>query len=248
MSAIFKKELRSFLTTPVGYIFIIVYLAASGTAFALYTVQNAISAQSADYYEYFLITIFACAILLPILTMRVFSEERRLRTEQVLLTSSVPLWEIVAAKFFACLVVFGGTQLLTCFYFIVPAKYGTPNYAILFGGVLGVFLLGAAFIAVGVFVSALTENQVVAAAGTIGILLVLLLSDSLTEMIKTNSSFAEGFIGKAVCSFLSWLSVLSRIAYFEYGQLDITALVYYISICFVFLFLTVRIYQRRRWA
>lgn len=248
MSAIFKKELRSFLTTPVGYVFIIVYLAITGTTFSIYSVQNAISGSSANYYQYFLICIIGCAILLPILTMRSFSEEKRLKTEQVLLTSSVSLWQIVLAKYFACLVIFAGTEALTASYYIIPALYGKANYSVLFGGILGVFLMGAAFIAVGIFVSGLTENQVIAASGTIGIILALLLSDILSELLQTNESFAQSFIGKAICGFLSWLSVLSRIGYFEYGQLDITALIYYASLAFVFLFLTVRVYQRRRWA
>ena len=248
MNAIFKKELRSFLTTPVGYVFIIVYLAITGAAFSIYTVQSAVSGSSANYYQYFLICIIACAILLPVLTMRIFSEEKRLRTEQVLLTSSVSLWQIVLAKYFACLVIFAGTELLTASYYIIPVLYGTANYSMLFGGIIGVFLMGAAFIAIGVFISGLTENQVVAAAGTIGIIMLLLLSDIISSVIKTNTEFAGGIIGKAICSFLSWLSVLTRIGYFEYGQLDITALIYYVSLSFIFLFLTVRVYQRRRYA
>ena len=133
---------------------------------------------------------------------------------------------------------FGGTFVAgNLLNFSLLYKFGTPNTANLISNSIGILLIGAAFIAIGLFVSALTENQIVAAIGTMGILIFMLL-------VNFFNSFIDVY---AIRAALSWISVFSRFANFGYGIVDLAALVYYISICFIFMFLTVRIYEKRRW-
>ena len=202
------------------------------------TVVYSVGGQASDVNTYFTILMFSFVVLLPILTMRSFAEERRTRTEQLLLTSRVSLPGMVMGKFFAAYGVFAVAMLASCLYFIVLGKYGSPNGARLFGSVLAVFLIAAAFIAIGLFVSSLTENQLVAAVGTMAILLFFLVI-----------SFAASYIDSpTVRSILGWVSVYSRYSNFANGIFDFSSLLYYISITFAFLFGTVRVYESRRWA
>lgn len=237
MGAIFKRELKSYFVTPLGYIFLAVFLGASGFAFSMLTVINAIGGQQADTGTYFTIVMFSFIILLPILTMKSFSEERRTRTEQLVLTSRVSLPAMVMGKFLAAYAVFGIGMLVSCLYFVILGVYGKPNGARIFGSVLAVFLVAAAFIAIGLFVSSLTENQFVAVVGTMGILLVFMVISFLSNFINNT----------AIKSILSWVSVYARYANFTNGIFDFSALLYYASLAFVFLFLTVRVYESRRW-
>ena len=124
--------------------------------------------------------------------------------------------------------------------FIALYKYAAdkPNTAILIGNCIGIILVAAAFIAIGVFISSLTENQLIAALGTMFVILVFLFASSLNSLIDSY----------AIRSVLSWVSILDRYYNFTYGYFDINALVYYVSICGVFIFLTVRVYEKRRWS
>ena len=238
MAAIYKREMQAYFTTGLGYVFCAVFLAVTGFAFAMFTVQQATSGNDINLPLYYTIVIISLVVLLPILTMKSFAEEKKMKTEQLILCAPVSLPSMVLAKFFAALSVFGACLLLTCFYYTVIAQYGTPNFGILYGYIIGIFFMGSAFIAVGIFISALTENQLVAAVGTMAVL-----------MIMIGVSFINSHIDNSVIrSILSWISVYDRFDKFCYGQFDFSALLYYISICFSFVFLTVRVYEKRRWA
>ena len=182
---------------------------------------------------------FVFIILVPLLTMKMFSEDRRTRTEQLLLTAPVGLMSMVFGKFLAAFTMFAGTYVFgNAINFSLLYKFGTPNTAMLISNSVGILLIGAAFIAIGLFVSALTEHQIVAAIGTMAILLFMLVIN-----------FLNGFIDiYAIRVVLSWISVFSRFNNFTYGILDYASLLYYVSICFVFMFFTVRIYEKRRWS
>lgn len=237
MTAIYKREMQAYFTTGLGYVFCAVFLAVTGFAFSMFTLQFAMSGADINIPTYFTVVIIALVVLLPILTMKSFAEEKKMKTEQLLLTSPVSLPSMVAAKFLAPLTVFGATLAASCFYYTVLSLYGAPNFGVLYGYIIGVFFLGAAFIAVGLFISALTENQLVAAVGTIAIL-----------MIMIGINFLNPYIDSAfIRSILSWISIYERFGNFAYGLFDFSALIYYISICFAFLFLTVRVYEKRRW-
>lgn len=238
MGAIFKRELRSYFTTPLGYVFIGVFLAATGFAYSMLTLVYSVGGEDADMSTYFTILIFSFIVLMPILTMKSFAEERRTRTEQLLLTSKVSLPGLVMGKFLAAYSVFAIAMLLSCTYFSTLGMYGSPNNARIFGSVIAAMLVAAAFISIGIFISALTESQLVAAIGTIAVLLFFMIL-----------SFANSFIDNAaIREVLNWLSVFSRYSAFTAGFFDFSALLYYASLCFAFLFATVRVYESRRWA
>ncbi len=234
MLAIYKRELRSYFSNSIGYIFIGIFLALSGALFSMCTIQLF---EDSDISMYFLFMIFALVIIVPLLTMKLFSEERKLKTEQLLLTAPVSLYGMVFAKFLAAYTMFAVTFLASCLNFVILGMYGNPSIAILMGNILSVLILGSAFIAVGVFVSSLTENQLIAAFGTMGILVAFLGLGVISSYIN--------FTPLRVV--VSWLSIFSRFYPFTYGEFSFASIVYYASIAFVFLFLTVRVYEKRRW-
>jgi len=235
MFAIYKRELRSYFISPIGYIFVAVYLIVSGIIFSMCTLTAGSDSSVATY---FMMMLYVFIIVLPLLTMKLFADEKKARTEQLLLTSPVSLMGMVAAKFFAAYTVFAVTYLISCLDFIALYNYGTPNTAILLGSSLALLLVGGACIAIGVFVSSLTENQLIAALSTILIILFFMVTSSLNSYIDS----------AIVRSVLNWVSIFERFSNFAYGYFDINAIVYYVSISFAFLFLTVRVYEKRRWS
>lgn len=234
MFAIFKRELRSYFVSPIGYIFVAIFLLASSLLFSYCTLQAGANSSTATYFS---MLMYCFIVVLPLLTMKLFADEKRMRTEQLLLTAPVSLMGMVVAKFLAAYTVFAGTYLTSCLNFIVLYQYGTPNSAILIGSSLAILLAGAACIAVGVFISSLTENQLIAALGTMAIIVFFVLTSMLNSYI--DSSFIR--------SIINWVSILERFANFTSGIFDFNAIVYYLSLSFVFLFLTVRVYDKRRW-
>ncbi|MBQ9415870.1 MAG: ABC transporter permease [Clostridia bacterium] len=255
MFSIYKKEMRSYFINPIGYVYLGVFLVFSALL-CCYTTVVAASYSTTSYFRYL---IFAFIILIPILTMRLFAEERKLRTEQLLLTAPVTLTGIVMGKFLAAFTLYLGSVLLSCLNFIplyvfgaaerAGTQYSTtqigPVTGQIVGSVFAVILLGAAFIAIGTFISALTENQLSAAVITIGVIAAMVLLNLLNGLTDADgqqiiSSYPIRFV-------INWVSVLSRFSNFSYGIFDFGALLYYLSITFVFLFLTVRVYDKRRW-
>jgi ABC-2 type transport system permease protein len=204
--------------------------------------------------------IFALVILVPLLTMRSFAEEKKLKTEQLLLTAPVSITSMVLGKYLASFVMFLGCVAVSCINFIPLyivghiEREGDP-YSIthigpvtseIIGSLIAVILIGAAFIAIGIFISSLTENQLSAAVITISVILFMVIMGFVNDI----GSDAEGnrLVSNYVVRFvIDWISVFSRFGYFTYGIFDISALIYYISIASVFVFLTVRIYEKRRW-
>ena len=233
MIAIYKREMRAYFTTPIGYIFLAFFLATAALVFSLTTLY----AMTTDVTGYFQVLLYGMIVLLPLLTMKLFSEERKQKTEQLLLTAPVSLFGMVFAKFLAALTVYAGALTVTLLFFPILEIYGSVKLGMLFGNYLALLLAGMAFIAIGVFVSALTENQLTAAVGTIGIL-VLQLGISLL-----NSLLGEYWARFIVAS----LSVFSRFSAFTQGIFDYSAAIYYLSFTAIFLFLTVAVFHRRRY-
>ncbi len=237
MFAIYKKEMRNYFTTPLGYVFMAVFLAVSGFLFAFSTLQS----MTSDISGYFQLMIFGYIVIIPVLTMRSFAEERRSRTEQLLLTAPVSIWGMVFAKFLAAFTMFAGTVLASCLYYLPLLKYagedGT-NLPKAFGCLIAMLLIGMCFVAIGIFVSSLTESAVTASLGTMAILLVLAIAGLFNSLIDSY----------VIRSILNWISVYARYTYFAYGIFDVSATVYYLSITGIFLFLTVRVYESRRYA
>jgi ABC-2 type transport system permease protein len=233
MFAIYKRELAAYFNTPIGYIFCAVFLALSGAAFS-YTTLFSMKADVTSYFTYLLVM---QVVLIPLLTMKLFSEERKQRTEQLLLTAPVSLYGMVGGKFLAAYTLFAGCTLVSFCSFFILYLYADIKSAVLFGNLVAILLLGMTFVAIGIFVSALTENQLAAAIGTVGILLVLMLISLLNAVIPV---YWIRFV-------LSSISVFARFQNFTQGVFDISALFYYLSISAAFLFLTVRVFDKRRW-
>ena len=233
MLAIYKREMKAYFITPLGYVFLGVFLLVSGFVFCFTTLYQLTS----DLTEYFSTMLLCFIILLPLLTMKLFTEEKRARTEQLLLTAPVSVVSIVGAKFLAAYTMFAGATVFSGLYFIFLSFFGNVQIGLLFGNLLAVLLIGMAFIAVGVFVSAVTESQLSAAILTIGILVGFIAVSSLADYIPVEWLRFS----------LSALSVFYRFQNFAHGIFDIAALVYYISITLLFLTLTVRAVDRRRW-
>ena len=247
MFAIYKKELRSFFITPIGYIYTGAFLGLA----ALICCYTTLLSSSYDTTSYFTVMMFAMGILIPLLTMRLFAEEKKLRTEQLLLTAPVTITGMVMGKFLAALTVFGGSLLASCINFIpiyavANAERAGQSYEYyhigpvtgqLIGNLVGLLLIGAAFIALGTFISALTENQLAAAVITISIIALMLGLGLINNLIDV-------YWIRAV---LSWISIYSRFGNFQNGLFDFASILYYASICFIFVFLTIRVYEKRRW-
>ncbi|HKJ86775.1 MAG TPA: ABC transporter permease [Spirochaetia bacterium] len=287
MIAIMSREFRTYFQTPTGYIFMGLFLLVSGFFF---TLGNLISGSS--YFTSFLQSVlFIYLLAIPLLTMRLLSEERRQKTDQLLLTSPITVTDIVLGKFFAAFIVFLLTLLVTVLYAIVVGIFGDLAVWQTVGGYIGFSLLGASFISVGVLISAVSENQVSAAFFTFfALLLIWFLNlvksvapvDPVSGTIfaavvvvglaafffaNTRSWIASGavvLVGAAtivvlhlfspdvfnglIAEVLDWFSLLERFDAFTLGLVKLEEVVFYLSFTSIFLFVTVRLIEKRRWA
>ena len=233
MFAIYKRELRSYFVGVIGYVFLVIYLAMAGLLFSYTTMFS----MSSDVTTYFTLMLIFSAIVLPLLTMKSFSEERKTKTEQLILTAPVSLVSMVFGKFLASYTVFGAATILTSFYFYLLIPYTQLQFAVLYGNLVALLLVGMVFISIGLFVSALTENQLSAAIGTIAIILGFLGIGLINSLIPT--SYAIRF-------FFDALSIFSRFQGYVNGYFEFASIIYYLSVSGIFLWLTVRVYDRRR--
>lgn len=234
MLAIFKKELRSYFTGVVGYVFLVVYLLTAGLVFAYTTLYS----MSSDVTSFYTIMLLFSAIMLPLLTMKSFSEEKKSKTEQLILTSPVSLIGIVMGKFLASYLVFAAANVFTSLYFLLLIPYTQLKWMVLIGNALALLLVGFVFIAIGLFVSALSENQLSAAIGTIAIILGFLAIGLIGTLVPAQSK---------IRNVLDALSIFRRYQTFTAGYFDLSTLIYYLSIGAIFLWLTVRVFDRRRY-
>ena len=248
MLAIYKKEMRSYFTNPIGYVFVGIFLVFAATLCCYTTLLS----KSYDTTTYFTMMIFAFVILIPLLTMRLFAEERKMRTEQLLLTAPVTITGMVMGKFLAAFSLFLGCIAASCLnfiplYAIAASERGNLSYdtthigpvtAQIVGSLIGIVLIGAAFIAIGTLISAMTENQLAASIVTMAVILGFVCVGLFSSLI------AKEWIRVT----LSWISVIGRFNNFSSGVFDVAAIVYFSSLIFVFLFLTVRVYEKRRWS
>lgn len=234
MGAIYKRELKAYFISPVGYVFMGVFLLVSGVAFAASTLFASTSSTSV----YFTYLLFSFIVLIPLLTMRLLSEERKTRTDQLLLTAPVSLHAVVLSKFFAAFTLFVLTLGLSCLNFLTILPYGTLSGALVLSQLAGLILIGGAFCAIGLFLSALTENQLISAILSIGAIFALLGVGLITPNVQNETLRVV----------LKWISIFDRYYTFGYGQFDFVSVFYYLSVAVIFLFLTVRVMEKRRWA
>ena len=286
MFAIFKREIKAYFLTPIGYLYMGLFLLLSGIFFTF----NNLFSQSSQFTGFLGSILFIYLFAVPLLTMRLFSEEKRQKTDQLLLTSPVSITGIVCGKFFAALAVYCGTLLVTVLYTVVIAVYGDLQTKETLGSYIGFVFLGACYISVGIFVSAGTENQLTAALISFFALMLIWIIDPLSQAIPADTR--TGIISAAVVvaavvlflflntrnwiivlgtavvgallivgfylfkknvfpgfiqNFLGWLSLNRRYQSFSSGLLKFDSLLYYASFSGLFLFLTVRLIEKRRW-
>ncbi|MCQ4725526.1 ABC-2 transporter permease [Anaerotignum faecicola] len=287
MTAIYKREMKMYFNSMTGYVFIAFFVLVTAIYFSL---QN-ILMMSPQFEYVFSSVIMMFLILGPMLTMKLLSEESKQKTDQLLLTSPVSVPGIVLGKYFAALSVFLIALAVTAIFPVILSFYGSIATAQIIGSYIGFFLLGGVFISVGLWISSLTDNQIVAAVATFAAIFLLLMVETITSMASGNITFSimfavilsavisfyfynntksvevsltvfvllaaviavvyftnplllDGFAGR----FVSMFAVLTRYNYFSMGIFDVAAAVYLVSFTAVFLFFTVRVIEKKRWA
>ncbi len=234
--------MRSYFTTATGYIFLAVSLALFGAILGATTLMRG----TADTGLYFTFVLISLMVVLPILTMKTFSEEKKTKTEQLLLTAPVSVPKMVFGKFLAAFAMFMIVIVSSMIYYIPLYQYTIddtlsstmpPSMVMILGNTFALILVGMAFIAIGMFISALTENQFAAIVGTLGVLAALFVLGMISSYLPTES----------LVYLFSFLSVYNRFTAFTYGMFDFGALIYYLAMTGAFIFLTIRVYITRRY-
>lgn len=256
INAIFKREFFAYFKSPIGYIVL--------ALFALITAFLFVSNLQYQYADVGMVLLSIQAILfmvvVPMITMRTFSEERKNGSEVLLLTSPATVFEIVVGKYLASLsllLVMTSTSLV---YLLFTLGLGGTIDAKTLGAYIGFISIGAAYLSIGIFASSLTENQVISAIITFAAIFMLLLLDGLASIMgSVISTFVDkiNFFGltdlqidsvsKAVTAFIKWPNPLTRLDNFSSGIFEISPLVFFASIIAIFLFMTIRVVEKRRW-
>lgn len=295
MLAVYKKELRTYFTSMIGWVFIAFMLVLVGLYFMVYNLLNGFTNFS---YVFQGVQMFFVLLLVPVLTMRIVAEENRQKTDQLLYTSPVSITKIVLGKYLALLTLFGISMIVVCLYPLIlsglvkSVATGTESvdFAIAYGSILGFFLLGSAYIAIGMFISSLSESQVIAAVASGIIMIFTYLMTSLASLLPSDHTFVFGFfiVLVAVLAFVlnlwihnGWvsaivgivaevalaaafifnqesfdgllgnvlgsISIVDRYNNFMLGIFDVSALIYYISVSFLFVFITIQRIRKQRW-
>ncbi len=225
MRAIYVKELRQYFTSMIGYTYLTVFLLISGLIF---TRGNLLS-QSGDIKSYFAAISQIVIFLIPVLTMRLFSEERKMRTLQLLFSMPVSLAGIVWGKFLATLTIFCAGLACTLLYPLIISFYGSLELMVVLGNYAGMILLVSACISIGLFISTLTGNQIISAAASYSVLLVLRLLDSTGGPLR-------------------YLSLDAHFRDFTYGIFNPASIVFYLTTSGLFLLLSVIVIDGRKTA
>ena len=233
MGAVFKRELRAYFTSPIGYFVMIIYGVLYGFLFSR-LFRSGSPAINVLFSYSFTVMLF----IIPVITMRLFSEERRQKTDQALFTAPVGLTSIVFGKFFAAWAMFGLTQLITVVFELIFAFNVSVDMLGYICYLIGAAGVSASLIAVGMFISSLTDSQILAAVGSIAVSVMLAMMDTFAQLTSV----------RWLVSAANWLSFSSRFDTFLSGVLDYANVAYFISFAAVFIFLTVRIQEKRRWS
>lgn len=233
MLAVFKREMHAYFTGVIGYVFLVLFFAVGGAVFCFSTLFQ----MSGSSTTWFTVMLLMCAIILPILTMKSFSEERKTKTEQLFMTAPVSVISVIFGKFLASYAMFAGALLLNSLYFLILIPFTQFKFALLLGQLVALLLIGMVFISIGLFVSSLTENQLSAAIGSIAIIVFFLAISLVSALIPANYWIRYVFNG---------ISIFARFSAFSSGYFDVASLVYFLSVTAIFLYLTWRVYDRRR--
>lgn len=288
MTAIYKRELRSYFHSMIGYVFIAFLVAFTGVYFMAYNLNYGY-----PYFSYVLSSItFILLIAIPILTMRSFAEDRKSKTDQMLLTYPVSLHEVVLGKYFAMISILAVPCVIYLIFPLIIKAQGTAYIKVDYLAILVFYLLGCVYVSIGMFISSLTESQIIAAIGTFGVLLISYLWSGITNFIATAAwvNLVGVIIILSLLVFLVWrmtgnwllatglevaallgsivpyvvkssvyegllANVLGKLDLFSTFQsissdnlLDVSGIILYLSIIFLFNFITRQMIQKRRWS
>ncbi len=227
------KETRSYFSSPTAYVVGAMFLILTGVFFVFDMTRPFAEASVRGYINW--ATLFI-VFLAPLLTMRLLAEEQKMGTLELLLTSPVRDWEVVIGKYLASLATLATTLAFTLYYVLLLFYFGDPDVGPLFSAYLGLYLYAATALAIGIMASSLSGNQIVAAVVGIGILLMLTNIDRIGVLLQGMSA-----------DIISGISMNSHFEDFSRGVLDSSHVVYYLSLIAVFLFITVRSLETRRW-
>ncbi|MGN0563491.1 MAG: ABC transporter permease [Candidatus Heritagella sp.] len=233
MRAVLKREIRSYFTSPIGYVCIAVLLALFG--YWYYIVMLSGSSSNITYVYSYMFSY--CMMIIPILTMRTISDDQKNKTDQALLTAPVSVMGIVIGKFLAAFFVYFVALTGTLVPCVVISFFGAPNWSEILGNYVGSLLYGGAMISIGVFISSLTVSQIIAAIGTFAVSILLVIIGQIS------SSFSGTWIADVV----KWISFESRYSPFTQGQFNLSSVVYFISVMAIFVFFTTRKIESRRY-
>lgn len=249
---IFKKELMAYFYSPIAYVVIAMFSIIAGYFFFnILSFYNYIAfsvgmradqmASQLNIVEMVLRPLYnnlavVLLLMLPLLTMRLISEEKKMGTIELLFTYPIRDGEMIIGKFAACLAVYGVMLGTTFTYPIMIFLFGYVEWGPVFTAYLGLFLIGASFISIGIFLSSLTENQIIAAVSTFGILLILWIIDA-----------AERFVSPGLAIVLKDLSIISHFDNFSKGVIDTRDIIFYLNFSFLFIFLTMRSLESKKW-
>ena len=234
MTAILKKELGSFFTSAVGYVVLAVYYFFAGLFFYYYCFRMDSKDMATVFSNMFMITV----LVIPIITMKSLSEEKKQKTDQALLTSPLGLGEIVIGKFLGSLVMFLCCMAIYVVFALTLSFYSAPDWSVFIGNLLGTILLGATMIAINIFISSLTESMIISAIVGVCAGLVIFFIDSIAALVSVT------WISTAISS----LSFVGHYQNFTTGILSVSDMVFFLSVIALFNFLTLRVLEKRRWS
>lgn len=234
MSAIIKREISAYFKSSIGYIYLSIFYLFGGFYFFINCLSSTSSNLTYLFYNLFTIVL----LLIPILTMRLLSEEKRQKTDQALLTAPVSLTAIVIGKYLGALVMYTIGISVTLIYAVILSFFSSISVAVILGNFLGLFLLGAAFISVCLFLSSLTENQIVAAISGFAVSIFIIMLGTIATNIP------NPFLSNILIA----ISFSAHYSDFSTGIFNLVDLFFFISATALFIFLTVRVLEKRRWS
>ena len=232
-AVVFRRELGSYFRSPIAYVVIAAFMALSGYFFSIALFATRLAEMSFTFHNVSVVLLF----IAPIITLKALVEERRSGTDELLLTAPISVPAIVLGKFLAAVGVFAVMLSGSLIFPAILGYLGDPDAGPIVSGYLGLFLLGSALLAAGIFASSLTQDVVV--SGMIGFAAMLIL---------WSFSWVAGLLPGAWGDIAASLALVTRFEEFVQGVVDIVDVLFYLSYIFVFLFLTIRVIDRRRWS
>lgn len=235
MGAIFKREFKSYFYSPLGYVFLAFMILFESWFF----VQTLMYQMSYMAYVFSSMTNFVITFV-PLLTMRLMSEDKKLKTDQLLMTAPVGVGGIVLGKYFAAVLMFIISIAPMLIYSMIAASYAPQDWNVILGNFIAMALMGAALIAIGLLISSLTESQMVAGIATFAIMMFIMLFDTIASALPQNFAW--------VASIFTGLSFMTRYSDFVSGILNVSHILFFLSVAAGFLFLTARVIEKKRWS